>query len=74
MPAGNHQETHRESHRLGAACARRAAPAGARAKAQTFRFKDDGAIPEHPRWPLVVYRGAVRRDDGFDPPAVLREC
>jgi uncharacterized protein YjlB len=23
------------------------------------RFKDDGIIPNHPRWPLLIYRGAV---------------
>jgi hypothetical protein len=23
-------------------------------KAQTFRFKDDGLIPNHPRWPLII--------------------
>ena len=27
-------------------------------KASTFRFKDDGIIPNHPQWPLVIYRGA----------------
>jgi uncharacterized protein YjlB len=42
-------------------------------KPRTFRFKDDGIIPNHPRWPLVLYRGAVRRADGFDPAAVLEE-
>ncbi|TMJ81464.1 MAG: cupin, partial [Alphaproteobacteria bacterium] len=36
-------------------------------KPRIFRFKDDGIIPNHPRWPLVLYRGALRRDDGFDP-------
>jgi hypothetical protein len=29
-------------------------------KAQTFRFKDDGIIPNYPRWPLIIYRSAVR--------------
>ena len=29
-------------------------------KASTFRFKDDGIIPNHPQWPLVIYRGAVQ--------------
>jgi uncharacterized protein YjlB len=42
-------------------------------KPRTIRFQDDGIIPNHPRWPLVLYRGAVRRDDGFDPAAVLEE-
>jgi uncharacterized protein YjlB len=42
-------------------------------KAHTFRFKDDGIIPNHPRWPLILYRGAVRLDDRFDPAAVFEE-
>jgi uncharacterized protein YjlB len=42
-------------------------------KAQTYRFKDDGIIPNHPRWPLVIYRSAVRLDDAFDPAAVFEE-
>jgi uncharacterized protein YjlB len=29
-------------------------------KARTIRFADDGIVPNHPRWPLIVYRGAVR--------------
>jgi len=28
-------------------------------KARTFMFTDDGIVPNHPRWPLIVYRGAV---------------
>ena len=42
-------------------------------KPQTYRFKDDGIIPNHPRWPLVIYRGAVRLDETFDPAAVFEE-
>jgi uncharacterized protein YjlB len=42
-------------------------------KPLTYRFRDDGIIPNHPRWPLVIYRGAVRLDDRFDPAAVLEE-
>jgi hypothetical protein len=42
-------------------------------KGRTFRFKDDGIIPNHPRWPLMIYRGAVRLDDAFDPAAVFEE-
>ena len=26
-------------------------------------FKDDGLIPNHPRWPLIIYRNAVALDD-----------
>jgi len=42
-------------------------------KPQTYRFKGDGIIPNHPRWPLVIYRGAVRLDEAFDPAAVFEE-
>jgi uncharacterized protein YjlB len=42
-------------------------------KAQLFRFKDDGIIPNHPRWPLIIYRSAVRREDAFDPAAVFED-
>ena len=42
-------------------------------KPQTFRFKDDGLIPNHPRWPLIIYEGAVRLALGLDPAAVFEE-
>jgi uncharacterized protein YjlB len=42
-------------------------------KPQTFRLKDDGIIPNHPRWPLVIYRSVIRLDDAFDPAAVFEE-
>jgi uncharacterized protein YjlB len=42
-------------------------------KPQTLRFRDDGIIPNHPRWPLVLYRGAVHVDDGLDPAAVFED-
>ena len=42
-------------------------------KANTFRFKDDGIVPNHPKWPLVVYRGAVRLPKALDPAAVLED-
>jgi uncharacterized protein YjlB len=38
-------------------------------KPQTYWFKDDGLIPNHPRWPLVVYKGAVRLPESLDPAA-----
>jgi uncharacterized protein YjlB len=28
-------------------------------KPHFVRFKDDGLVPNHPRWPLIIYRGAV---------------
>jgi uncharacterized protein YjlB len=40
-------------------------------KPRTFRFREDGVIPNHPRWPFVHYRGAVRLPDSYDPAAVL---
>jgi hypothetical protein len=42
-------------------------------KPQTFRFNDDGLIPNHPRWPLIIYEGAVRLAPGLDPAAVFDE-
>jgi uncharacterized protein YjlB len=42
-------------------------------KPQTFRFKDDGLIPNHPRWPLIIYKGAVRLVPDLDPAAVFEE-
>jgi uncharacterized protein YjlB len=42
-------------------------------KANIFRFKDDGLIPNHPKWPLIVYRGAVRFRGDYDPAAVFEE-
>jgi uncharacterized protein YjlB len=40
-------------------------------KAATLRFEDDGVIPNHPRWPLIVYRGAIVLRDDLDPAAIL---
>ncbi len=40
---------------------------------QAFRFEDDGLIPNHPEWPLIVYRGAVRFRQAFDPAAALED-
>jgi uncharacterized protein YjlB len=42
-------------------------------KPQTFRFKDDGLIPNHPRWPLIIYEGTVPLAPGLDPAAVFEE-
>ena len=39
---------------------------------QLFRFRDDGETPNS-RLPLVVYRGALRLDEAFDPAAVFEE-
>jgi uncharacterized protein YjlB len=42
-------------------------------KAHRFRFKDDGVIPNHPKWPLLVYRSALRLPNSLDPAAVLAD-
>jgi uncharacterized protein YjlB len=42
-------------------------------KPQTHFFRDDGVIPNHPRWPLIIYRGAVRLPQQLDPAAVFEE-
>lgn len=42
-------------------------------KPRPYRFKDDGLIPNHPRWPLVVYKSAVRLPESLDPAAVFEE-
>lgn len=38
-----------------------------------YRLKDDGFIPNHPRWPLVIYKNAVRLPDSLDPAAIFEE-
>ena len=40
---------------------------------QTYRFKDDGLIPNHPKWPLVIYKSVVRLPQSLDPAAVFEE-
>ena len=35
------------------------------------RFKDDGLVPNHPRWSLIIYRGAVHLDERDDPAALI---
>jgi uncharacterized protein YjlB len=42
-------------------------------KANAFRFRDDGIIPNHPTWPLILYRSAVHLPKKLDPAAVLEE-
>jgi uncharacterized protein YjlB len=42
-------------------------------KARTFRFTDDGIIPNHPRWPLIIYRGALWFPKDLDPAAVFED-
>jgi uncharacterized protein YjlB len=40
-------------------------------KPHLYRFADDGRTPNNPRWPMIVYRGAVALPDDFDPAAVF---
>jgi uncharacterized protein YjlB len=42
-------------------------------KPQPCRFKDDGLIPNHPRWPLVIYKSVVRLPETLDPAAVFED-
>ncbi|WP_168855278.1 cupin domain-containing protein [Bradyrhizobium brasilense] len=42
-------------------------------KPGTVRFKDDGLIPNHPRWPLILYRNAVAFDEDLDAAAVIED-
>jgi len=42
-------------------------------KANEFRFADDGFIPNHPRWPLIIYAGAVALPAEYDPAAVFED-
>jgi hypothetical protein len=39
----------------------------------TMHFHDDGMIPNHPYWPLVIYRRAIRLPKAFDPAAVFED-
>ncbi|QPF83885.1 cupin [Bradyrhizobium genosp. L] len=42
-------------------------------KPRTIRFEDDGLVPNHPKWPLIIYRGAVILDRHHDPAAVFED-
>jgi uncharacterized protein YjlB len=42
-------------------------------KPRKFLFSDDGVIPNNPRWPLVLYGGAVTLPRFLDPAAVFEE-
>ena len=37
-----------------------------------YRFAPDGAVPNHPAWPLLVYAGAVSLE-GTDPAAIFEQ-
>jgi hypothetical protein len=42
-------------------------------KPQAYPFKDDGLIPNHPKWPLIIYKSAVRLPESLDPAAFFEE-
>lgn len=42
-------------------------------KVNAWLFRDDGVIPNHPRWPLIALRGAVRLPDDLDPAAIFED-
>jgi uncharacterized protein YjlB len=42
-------------------------------KRHTYRFKDDGVIPNHPRWPLIVYKSVVHLPQSLDPATVFEQ-
>jgi uncharacterized protein YjlB len=42
-------------------------------KPHVFRFRDDGIIPNHPTFPLIVYRSAVSFPKQLDPAAVFED-
>ena len=42
-------------------------------KPHAVRFEDDGLVPNHPRWPLIIYRGVVDLGGRHDPAAVIED-
>jgi uncharacterized protein YjlB len=40
-------------------------------KPNCWRFADDGLVPNHPRWPVIHYRGAVDLKGAADPAALF---
>jgi uncharacterized protein YjlB len=42
-------------------------------KAHGYSFEDDGLVPNHPRWPLIIYRTPVRLPEELDPAAVFED-
>jgi uncharacterized protein YjlB len=37
----------------------------------TYRFEDDGIVPNHPEWPVIVYRRPVVVPAGGDPARIM---
>jgi uncharacterized protein YjlB len=40
----------------------------------SFRFAADGEVPNNPRLPLIVYRGAMILNSAFDPAAIFEQA
>lgn len=40
-------------------------------KPHTLSFEDDGVIPNHPSWPLIIYKTPVRLLPAYDPAAIF---
>ena len=38
-----------------------------------YFFKDDGAVPNHPAWPMLVYKGALDLSGSRDPEAEIEK-
>lgn len=39
----------------------------------TYFFQDDGAVPNHPRWPMLVYKAALDLSGVRDPEAAIEK-
>jgi uncharacterized protein YjlB len=44
-----------------------------RRKPHTLKFNDDGVIPNHPSWPLIIYKSPVRLLETFHPAAIFED-
>ena len=42
-------------------------------KPNSFRFQDDGVVPNNPKLPFILFRSPVSLADHFDPAAVFEE-
>ncbi|MDI6029527.1 cupin [Corticibacterium sp. UT-5YL-CI-8] len=41
--------------------------------AEAFHFNDDGVTPNHPQWPLIVYRAIMKLSVDPEPAAILED-
>jgi uncharacterized protein YjlB len=58
---------------MGKSSTRQARAAAQEVKPKQFRFEDDGAVPNNPELPFVVYKGAVDLAGAADPAAVFEQ-